>query len=103
MRRIAWLGWPAAAVMLVLWAQEPQERPEASPTRMPNGKLQIDEILKDDHEKSLRDVGQIIKLAEEIKTDLEKNDRHVLSIGAIRRTEEIEKLARRVRGRIRRY
>ena len=100
MKHIAWLGLPAAAALLVLWAQEPQEAP---PTRLPNGKPQIDEILKDDHQKSLRDVSQIIKLAEEIKADMEKNDRHVLSIAALKRTEEIEKLARRIRGRIRRY
>ena len=100
MKRIAWLGWPAAAALLVLWAQEPQEAP---PARLPNGKPQMDEILKDDHQKSLGDVSQIIKLAEEIKADMEKNDSHVLSIAALKRTEESKNGALNIRGRIRRY
>jgi hypothetical protein len=33
---------------------------------------------------------------------LQKNDRFVLSIAALKKTEEIEKLARRIRGRVRR-
>ena len=38
--------------------------------------------------------------AEELKTELEKNDRYVVSLAAIRKTEEIEKLAKRIRGRL---
>jgi hypothetical protein len=35
--------------------------------------------------------------------DLKKNDRHVLSVQSIRQLEEIEKSARRVRGRMQRF
>jgi len=41
-----------------------------------------------------------LKLADELKVALEKNDRYVLSIGTLKKTEEIERLARRIRDRL---
>ena len=67
---------------------------------LPNGKSQPDEILKADHEKDLKDAAQLIELAEQLKQELEKNDRHVLSISSLKKTEEIEKLARRIHSRL---
>ncbi len=79
-------------------------QPEAEkPVRMPSGRLQSEEILKADHARSLEDSARILKLAEELKIEIEKNDRYVLSLGAIRKTEEIEKLAKRIRGRMKRF
>lgn len=77
--------------------------PQASDVKLPSGKSQAEEILKADHEKTLKDAAQLLKLAEELKGDLEKNDRHVLSISTLKKTEEIEKLAKRIRSRLRRF
>ena len=71
-----------------------------SDTTLPNGKPQQDEILKADHQRDLKDAAQLIELAEELKQELEKNDRHVLSISSLKKTEEIEKLARRIHARL---
>lgn len=71
--------------------------------RLPNGKSQREEILKADHEKDLKDAATLIELAGQLKQELEKNDRHVLSVSSLRKTEEIEKLAKRIRQRLRRY
>lgn len=76
----------------------PPEKDE--PVRLPNGKLQQDEILKEDYKKTLEDSKELVKLAQDLEADLEKNDQYVMSITSIKRTEEIEKLARRIRGRI---
>src|SRR5258708_40154281 len=70
------------------------------PVRLPNGKLQQDEILKADHEKSVKDAAQLIELSEGLKKELEKDDSHVLSISSLKKTEEIEKIAKRIRARI---
>jgi len=35
-----------------------------------------------------------------LKQDLEKNDRHVLSISTVKKTEEIEKLAKHIHSRL---
>ncbi len=99
------------ALALAISAQVPSTqgppthpRPDESPdARLPNGKLQRDEILKADYEKSLEDSREMAKLAGELKTDLEKSDRYVLSLSTIKKTEEIEKLAKRIRGRMKRY
>lgn len=74
------------------------ETPEE--VRLPNGKLQRDEILKAEYQKSLADARELSKLAEDLKVDLEKNDRYVLSLATLKKTEEIEKLARRIRDRL---
>jgi hypothetical protein len=69
--------------------------------RLPNGKLQSDEILKAEHAANLKDAAELSQLAEQLKIDLEKNDRHVLSMSTIKKTDDIEKLAKRIRSRLR--
>ncbi len=60
---------------------------------MPNGKLQREEILKADYQKNLEDARALSKLADELKTDLEKNDYNVLSVGSLKKTDDIDRLA----------
>jgi hypothetical protein len=94
----------ALALALVISAQPPPHpRPGEEPpedARLPNGKLQREEILKADFQKSLEDARELSKLAEELKLDLEKNDRYVLSIATLKKTEDIEKLAKRIHDRL---
>ena len=68
---------------------------------LPSGKSQRDEILKQEREQNIRDAAQLAQLAEELKADLEKNDRFVLSLSALKKTDDIEKLAKKIRGRMR--
>ncbi len=70
--------------------------------RLPNGKLQRDEILKAEHEQSLKDISRLIDIAEELKQELEKNDRFVVSMSSVKKTDEIEKLVKKIRSRLRR-
>ena len=88
--------------MLVTWGAWSQIRKRGEP-RLPDGRSQNEEILKADHEHNLKDAGELLKLSEELKIELEKNDRHVLSLGMLKKTEEIEKLAKRIRGRLKRF
>ena len=62
---------------------------------------QRDEILKAEREQNLKDAAQLAGLAEQLKQDLEKNDRFVLSISTLKKTDEIEKLVKRIRSRLR--
>ena len=68
---------------------------------LPNGKSQRDEILKAEYQQNLKDAADLIDLAQQLKLDLEKNDRYVVSIGTIKKTDDIEKLVKRIRGRLR--
>jgi hypothetical protein len=92
-------------VVCLLLAQYPQSPPDPEPStepRLPNGRLQKDAILKADHGKNLEDAQELIKLSTELKTDLEKDTQYVYSITTVKKTEEIEKVARRIRGRLKR-
>lgn len=89
-----------------LCAQPPDIRRPSDPEpdlRLPNGKSQKEEILKTDYDENLRDLEKIRKLTEGVESDLRKNDRHVLSLKALKDLDEIEKITRRVRNRMRRY
>jgi hypothetical protein len=74
--------------------------PDTHDVKLPNGKSQHEEILKADYEKTLQDAAQLVKLAEQLQDDLIKEDRHVLSIASLKKTEDIEKLARKIRSRL---
>jgi hypothetical protein len=71
--------------------------------RLPSGKLQKDEIVKADHAKNLEDAAKLAKMAEDLRVNLEKSDAYVLSVDMLKQTEEIEKLARRIHSRMKKY
>jgi hypothetical protein len=78
-----------------------QTRSQEDGVRLPNGKMQRDEILKAEHEQNLKDAAQLVELSEQLKEDLEKNDRYVLSMSTLKKTDDIEKLAKKIRSRMR--
>lgn len=92
----------SAVFLSVAAPQLPPLEPRADPetTRLPNGKLQSEEILKAEHARSLADARELVKLAEEIQDDLEKNDRFVVSVPQVKRLDAMEKLVRKIRGRL---
>ena len=107
MRRLTtWLKLLAlAACVAVLASQVPafaQDRDKEKDVLLPNGKSQKEEILKADHKQNLDDARRLVEVAQGLKAELEKHGQQVLSLNAIRNTEEIEKLAKRIRGRLRR-
>ena len=98
--------------LLVLWAlllllpgleaaaQLPSQEPDI---KLPSGKSQKEAILKADHEKSLEDAAKLLQLSEEVQAELEKNDRHIVSLGTLKKLNEMEKLVKRIRSRLKRY
>ena len=79
----------------------PQHPSGVGDIQLPNGKSQRDEILKAEHEQNLKDAAKLADLADELKQSLEKEDRFVFSLNTVKKTEEIEKLARKIRTRMR--
>ena len=80
-------------------AQSPPEKQEE--IRLPNGKLQRDEILKAEHEQNVKDAAQLVEMARQLELDIEKNDRFVFSLSTLKKTDDIEKLVRKIRARLR--
>lgn len=83
----------------------PPERPLGAPEvlRTPDGRNRTEMILKAEHEASLKDVDTMRKLIEDVKIDMEKNDRHVLSVGTLKKLDDIEKLSKKIRSRMKRF
>jgi hypothetical protein len=88
-------------------AQPPHVPPlaEGAPedVRLPSGKMQREEILKSDYRKSLEDARALSKLADELKVDMEKNDYNVLSLATLKKIDEIDRLAKRIHDRLKRF
>ena len=74
------------------------ERPDV---RLPSGKSQRDEILKAEHEQNIKDAAKLVEMADDLKQTLEKEDRFVFSLTTVKKTEDIEKLVKKIRSRIR--
>ncbi len=68
--------------------------------KLPNGKSQKDAIAKEQHEQALKDTADLITVAEQLRDELQKAGDYVVPVASVKKTEEIEKLARRIRGRL---
>ncbi len=68
--------------------------------RLPNGKSQRDEIARQQHADALKDVDALVSTAEELRDELKRAGDFVVPVASVRKTEEIEKLARKIRGRL---
>jgi hypothetical protein len=92
-------------------AASPQGPPAQAPTtpgadrdvKLPNGKSQRDEIVKEDYKRNQEDAAQLLRLAEEVKSDIEKDEGHVVSVKTLKKVDDIEKLAKAIKGRLKRY
>lgn len=92
------------ALLLAQHLPPEQQNPDTPAIlRTPDGRNRTEMILKADHEASLRDIETMRKLVEEIKIDMEKNDRHILSVATLKKIDEIEKLAKKIRSRMKRF
>jgi len=97
--------WLLTVVLLGLLAAQSPRKPFPAPqigqTENPPAEgPSNDKLAKAAYRNSLDDARKLLALAEELKAEIEKNDRYVVSMDTIHKTEEIEKLAKRIRGRM---
>jgi hypothetical protein len=78
----------------------PSESRSGEDVRFPNGKSQKDEILKAEYAQNLKDARELVTLSRELRDSLEKNDRYVLSLADLKKTDDIEKLVKKIRSRL---
>jgi len=72
-------------------------------TKLPNGKSQKDEILRSEYEQNTKDAAQLTELAQQLQQDIEKNGYNVVSMSTLKKTDDIEKLVKKIRSRMRHY
>lgn len=109
-RRTVLLSFAASALL-----QAQQESPQPFPPvtrpaepgaeprdeeRLPNGKSRKIAMAKEQHEAALKDANELIAAAQQLKEELQKAGDYVVPLSSVKKTEEIEKLARRIRGRL---
>ncbi|MGA7415991.1 MAG: hypothetical protein WBW33_36300 [Bryobacteraceae bacterium] len=101
----------AALCLFVLqtgaWSQNPQYPTPQLPNlhdnddhKLPNGKSQKDALAKSEHDKALKEANDLLALAQQLKDEIQKAGDHVVPMSSVKKTEEIEKMARRIRGRL---
>ncbi len=74
---------------------DPNEEP-----RLPDGKSQKNAIAKEQHDQALKDADRLIAVARDLRSELQQAGTFVIPIASVKKTEEIEKLARRIRSRL---
>jgi len=90
-------GLALAAVIAngqVSGVQDPTER------KMPDGRIQSDVILKAEYEQNVKDSHTLADLAKSIELDFEKNDQNVLSLDILKKLDEVDKITKRILGRV---
>jgi len=85
--------------------QVPDERKPKFPDlnddpRLPDGKSQKNAIAKQKHEQALKDADELVTAAQNLRDDLKRAGIFVVPLGSVKKTEEIENLAKRIRGRL---
>jgi hypothetical protein len=68
--------------------------------KLPNGKSQKDAIAQQEHAEALKEADRLVELANDVKNELEKAGNFIVPLSTLHKTEEIEKLARKIRGRL---
>lgn len=74
---------------------EPNEEP-----RLPDGKSQKNAIAKEQHDLALKDANQLVTVAQDLRDELQRAGTFVVPVTSVRKTEEIEKLAKRIRSHL---
>ncbi len=99
---LALLGGLLPAAAQLPFPRDPRDRARQEEDRLPDGRSRRLALLKADHEKSLEDVREIIKIAEELEHELTEKTAHVLSLEAIEKAGEIEDLSKGLQKRLKR-
>jgi hypothetical protein len=79
--------------------QEPEN--PAAPMRERMQRDQMKALNKERQASLKKDMDELYKLASELKESVERTDENVLSLQVIKKTEQIEKLARDIRKKMR--
>jgi hypothetical protein len=87
-------------------AQQRQSQPLGLPDpldrKLPDGKTLRDGIVKADYEKNREDAAELVRLTAEVRDEFESGDRYVVSVKMLKKLEDVEKLAKDIRNRLRR-
>jgi len=64
---------------------------------------QVKKMNKERHENLKKDTDKLVELANQLKQSVDKSNENVLSVDVVKKAEEIEKLARSVKDKMKAY
>jgi len=76
--------------------------PQEEDHKLPDGTSQRQAILKAEHKRSLEDAARLAQLSAEVQSELEKSDANIVSLKMLKQLDEIDKLSKAIRGRLKR-
>ena len=86
---------------LPLASAEPPRPAVTIPPPMPTGAYSNprpkEEIAQENREEALKDADALVRISQELRDELRKASSYVVPVSSVKRTKEIEKLARRIR------
>jgi hypothetical protein len=98
-------AWLPLLLAIAALAQEPGFPPEFSP-RLGRGRYgagkrqQSDALSKEDFKNNSRDAAELVKLSQSLEASVTRDGSYIVNANDIRTAEQIEKLARKIRGRL---
>jgi hypothetical protein len=66
----------------------------------PNTPSTAAKLLKWQYDATLKDIDKLVKLSTEIKEDMDKAGENVLPLATLKKLDELERLTKKIRGRI---
>src|SRR5208283_467805 len=100
--------WLPVFAALAALAQQPDIPPDAAPaTASPTipelRRQQKDALSKQDFKDNVRDAAELVKVSQGLQTSIERNGSFIVDANDVRAAEQIEKLAKNIRGRLKRF
>ena len=81
-------------------ASSSKRPPPDSTDDSPNAPATPAKLLKYQHEETLKDIDKLVKLATEVQDEVEKAGENVLPLNTLKKLEEVERLSRKIRGKL---
>ena len=94
---------PAKVAAAQIDAQYGRHRNQQSPDEIRMERERIKGLNKDRQKKLKEDTDKLLQLATELKEYVDKTNENILSLDVIKKTDEIEKLAKSVREKMKTY
>jgi predicted phage gp36 major capsid-like protein len=69
--------------------------------KLPDGTSQRDKILEAERDRNLKDAADLVDLTQQLQQDIEKNGAFVFSLNTMKKMDDIEKLVKKIRSRMR--
>ena len=73
---------------------------EENDHKLPNGKSRENAIAKHNHDLAVAEANKLVELAGQLRNELQQAGSYVIPLSSVKKTQEIEKLARRIRGQL---